>query len=166
MEESTYSLIMSGVALAIAIIALLLSRNSGAAKVTATDISVKPLQLQAYERLVILAERIALPSLISRVNQPNLTAREMQVILLENIKQEFEYNASQQIYVSPAAWDAVRNLRDQNMLIINSLSSALPADARAHDLNKRLLEAIMDQENTALHTFVLNTLNSEAKKIM
>jgi hypothetical protein len=157
---------MSGVALAIAIIALLLSRNSGAAKVTPTDISVKPLQLQAYERLVILAERIALPSLISRVNQPNLTAREMQVILLENIKQEFEYNASQQIYVSPAAWDAVRNLRDQNMLIINSLASALPADARAHDLNKRLLEAIMDQENTALHTFVLNTLNSEAKKIM
>lgn len=157
---------MSGVALAIAIIALLLSRNSGAAKVQSSDISVKPLQLQAYERLVILAERIALPSLISRVNQPNLTAREMQVILLENIKQEFEYNASQQIYVSPAAWDAVRNLRDQNMLIINSLSSALPADARAHDLNKRLLEAIMDQENTALHTFVLNTLNSEAKKIM
>jgi hypothetical protein len=168
MEESTYSLILSGVALAVAITALLISRNGGAAKTasTTTDISVKPLQLQAYERLVILAERIALPSLISRVNQPNLTAREMQVILLENIKQEFDYNSSQQIYVSPAAWDAVRNLRDQNMLIINSLSSALPADARAHDLNKRLLEAIMDQENTALHTFVLNTLNSEAKKIM
>lgn len=166
MEESTYSLILSGVALAVALVALLSRNKGGTEKAAPADISVKPLQLQAYERLVILAERIALPSLISRVNQPNLTAREMQVILLENIKQEFEYNASQQIYVSPAAWDAVRNLRDQNMLIINSLSSALSADARAHDLNKRLLEAIMDQENTALHTFVLNTLNSEAKKIM
>jgi hypothetical protein len=165
MEETTVSLLVAGLALVISIVALVTGKSKTAAPAT-TDISVKPLQLQAYERLVILAERIALPNLISRVSQPDFSAREMQVILLENIKQEFEYNASQQIYVSQTAWDAVRNLRDQNMLIINSISNALPPDGRARDLNKQLLEAIMSEENAALHTFVLNTLNSEAKKIM
>ena len=45
--------------------------------------NTRPLQLQAYERLVILTERIALPNLVSRANQPGLTAREMQLLMLE-----------------------------------------------------------------------------------
>ena len=124
------------------------------------------MQLQAFERLVILCERISLPNLISRVNQPQLSARDMQLMLIETIKQEFEYNASQQIYVSQAAWEAVRNLRDQTLLIINSIARTLPAEASAHDLNKGLLEAILNQENAALHTFTLDTLNEEARRIM
>ena len=87
-------------------------------------------------------------------------------MLIENIKQEFEYNASQQIYVSQTAWEAVRNLRDQSLLIINSIGKTLSAEARANDLNKGVLEVIMNQENAALHTLTLSTLNEEAKKIM
>ena len=90
----------------------------------------------------------------------------MQVYLIETIKQEYEYNASQQIYVSETAWEAIRNLRDQNMLMINSIAKALPPEAAAIDLNKRLIEGLMQEENAALHTFVANTLNAEAKKIM
>ena len=90
----------------------------------------------------------------------------MQFMLVENIKQEFEYNASQQIYVSQTAWEAVRNLRDQTLLIINSIARTLPADATAQSLNKGLLEAIINQDNAALHTLTLNTLNEEAKRVM
>jgi hypothetical protein len=126
----------------------------------------KPLRLQAYERLVLLAERIALPNLISRLSQPGISAREMQFMLLESIKQEFEYNASQQIYVSEAAWDAVRGLRDQNLLMINSIAKSLPADASATELNRRLMEALMEEQQAAIHTYATNTINAEAKKIM
>ena len=164
MEESTLSIIISVLALLIALFALFGSKEKPAPK--ETDPGMKPLKLQAYERLVILCERISLPNLISRVSQPNLSAREMQYMLVENIKQEFEYNASQQIYVSQPAWEAVRNLRDQSLLIINSIGKTLSADARANDLNKGLLEVIMNQENAALHTLTLSTLNEEAKKIM
>jgi hypothetical protein len=165
MEESTLSIIVSVLALLISLFALFGNKDKTAAT-TETDPTTKPLKLQAYERLVILCERISLPNLISRVNQPNLSAREMQFMLVENIKQEYEYNASQQIYVSQASWEAVRNLRDQSLLIINSIGKTLPADASAHDLNKGLLEVIMNQENAALHTLTLTTLNEEAKKIM
>ena len=39
-----------------------------------TNPEIRRLQLQAYERLVLLAERIALPNLISRLNQPGISA--------------------------------------------------------------------------------------------
>jgi hypothetical protein len=114
----------------------------------------------------MLTERIALPNLISRVSQPQFSAKEMQIVLLENIKQEFEYNSSQQIYVSRVAWEAVRNLKDQNMITINQIANVLPPDARATDLNKQILEIILNQKEKDLHSLVLDTLNFEAKQIM
>jgi len=164
MEASTLSLFVGVLALFVAIVAFL--RTYREPKKEADGFNTKPLKLQAYERLVILCERISLPNLISRTSSPDLSAREMQYMLVENIKQEFEYNTSQQIYVSPAAWESVRNLRDQTLLIINSIGRTLPEEARAHDLNKGLLDAIMNQDNAALHTYTLDTLNGEAKKAM
>lgn len=165
MEAPTLSLLLALLAFFIGLIALM--RTYREPKVQTTDgFTARPLKLQAYERLVLLCERISLPNLISRTSSPDLSSREMQYMLVENIKQEFEYNASQQIYVSQTAWEAVRNLRDQTLLIVNSIARTLPHDAKAHDLNKGLLEAIMAEDNAALHTFTLTTLNEEAKKVM
>jgi hypothetical protein len=167
MEENTISLIVAAIALAVSIVAFFMARNKKTPEATpGQNYNAVPLQLQAYERLVLLTERISLPNLISRINQPNLSAKEMQMLLNENIKQEFEYNASQQIYVSPVAWEAVRNLRDQNMLIVNQVANILPPDAKGNDLSKQLLEVIMNQNDAALHTIVLNALNYEAKQLM
>ena len=125
-----------------------------------------PLQLQAYERLVLLTERISLPNLVSRVNQPELTAREMQQLLTLNIKQEFEHNITQQIYVSREAWEAVNNLKEQNLLIINQVASFLPENASAPDLNKGLMELLIQNPNASLHNIVSEALQFEAKKLM
>src|ERR1700675_2582741 len=59
-------------------------------------VATTPLKLQAYERLILLADRIALPNLISRSNQPGLSVREMQNLLVQTIRQEFEHNITQQ----------------------------------------------------------------------
>src|SRR5688500_11846457 len=67
--------------------------------------NMRGLRLQAYERLTLLVDRIALPNLISRVNQGGIGAKEMQLILTRTIKEEFDYNITQQIYVSPDAWN-------------------------------------------------------------
>lgn len=168
MDEAIVSLIVSVIALILSLFVFFQTRSWKEEKKqdNVSAWSTRPLQLQAYERLVLLCERISLPSLISRVSQPGLTAREMQVFLIEHIKQEYEYNISQQVYVSTIAWDAVRNLRDQSMLIINQIASVLPPDARASDLNKQLLEVIMNQQDKALHNIVLETLNFEAKQLL
>src|SRR5215471_4027930 len=83
----------------------------------------RPMQLQAYERLLILVDRIALPHLISRVSQPQASARDMQLLLTQNIRSEFDYNITQQIYVSQEAWNSIKNLKEQNLLIINQLAN-------------------------------------------
>jgi len=129
-------------------------------------VNTKQMQLQAYERLMLLTDRIALPNLISRVNQQGLNAREMQYLLTQSIKQEFEHNITQQIYVSPESWDAVRNFKEQNMLIINQVASFLPEEATGMDLNKSLLELIMQNPKTSLQNVVADALSYEAKKVM
>lgn len=124
------------------------------------------MQLQAYERLIILVDRIALPHLISRINQPGASARDMQLLLTQNIRSEFDYNITQQIYVSPDAWGAVKNLKEQNLLIINQLANVLPPHATGLDLNKLLLEYLMNDKKGTLHEVVSEALSYEAKKLM
>ena len=125
-----------------------------------------PLQLQAYERLILLVERIALPSVISRSNQQGIGLKEMQFVLVNTIKQEYEHNITQQIYVSSEAWEAVRNLKEQNIHIINQVASFLPPDASGTDLNKHLLEMIVNNPKVSLHNVVAEVLSYEAKKLM
>ena len=124
------------------------------------------LQLQAYERLILLAERIALPNLVNRLSSQGLSAREMQGLLAETIRQEFEHNITQQIYVSQEAWDAIKNLKEQNIFIINQVASFLPSSASGIDLNKNLLEMIMANPKASLHGVVAEVLSYEAKKVL
>ncbi|PWT73593.1 MAG: hypothetical protein C5B59_13025 [Bacteroidetes bacterium] len=130
------------------------------------EVNVKQLQLQAYERLLLLTDRIALPNLISRVNQQGLNSREMQMLLTQSVKQEFDHNITQQMYVSPEAWDAVRNYKEQNLLIINQVASILPEGASGADLNKSLLELMVQNPKASLQQVVSDALSFEAKKIM
>lgn len=124
------------------------------------------MQLQAYERLILLTERIALPSLISRINQPGIAGRDMQMMLTHTIKQEFDHNITQQIYVSTEAWEAVRNLKEQNIHIVNQVASILPPDVSGLDLNKQLLEMIVQNPKMTLHNVVAEVLSYEAKKLL
>lgn len=126
----------------------------------------KQMQLAAYERLVILADRIALPNLISRSNDPSFDKRSMQALLTQTIKQEFEYNLSQQIYVSSEAWDAIRNLKEQNIMIVNQLAAILPDDLSGAEFNKKIVEFIMNQPQGSMHGLVQEALSYEAKKLL
>lgn len=124
------------------------------------------LRLQAYERITLLAERIALQNLLSRNNNPGLTCRQMQATLIDSIRQEYDYNLSQQIYVSTEVWRAVNNLKEQNIYIINQLASTLPAQASGMDLNKHIIDYLINNSNASLHNIVLEAINYEAKKLM
>jgi hypothetical protein len=151
--------------LALTIVGLIWLRTRPAANDT-KDFQTLPLRLQAYERLILLTERISLPHLISRLNNPSLSADEMKALLIENIKQEFDYNSTQQLYVSATAWEAVRNLREQNILLINQISSSLGWQTTGSMLNKKLLDIYLSQQEKPLDDIVKSILNEEAKRLM
>lgn len=142
------------------------SKTSSNSSNTPTNIQNKQLQLAAYERLILLTDRIALPNLIAREALPNLSAREMQHYLAQNLKQEFEYNITQQLYVSSDSWNSVKNLRDQNLLIINQIGNAMPANATGTDLNRSILEFLLNDKRGSLPELVSEVLSYEAKQLM
>jgi len=123
------------------------------------------LRLQAYERLTLFAERASLKNLVSRTSSSGITVVDLQIALLEAIRTEYEYNVSQQIYMSPEMWKAIGNLKDQNTFIINQLAATLSPQANAIELSKRILEYVATT-NSDLSTVVLSALQYEAKKIL
>jgi hypothetical protein len=166
MNTATISLIIAVIALLLSVATFLKKPQQQAPAFSGEKFNSTPLRLQAYERLVLLTERIALPNIISRLNQPGISAVEMKLILTENIKQEVEYNSTQQLYVSQSAWDAIKNMKEQNIMVVNQVAGSLPHTASSSDLNKKIIELLMSQPGAALHEAVLNALNAEAKKIM
>jgi hypothetical protein len=132
----------------------------------AAESTTLPLKLQAYERLVLLAERIALPNLITRIPAGDLTVRQYQGVLIDQVKGEFDHNLSQQIYVSPTAWQAVSNLREQNIFIINSIAQTLPGEVKGSELSKKIAELLNVDPKASMHSMVLEAINHEAKKLL
>lgn len=133
---------------------------------TGIDPETLKLRLHAYERLALLAERISLQNLLSRTPNAGLSSRQMQLSLIDAIKQEYDYNVSQQVYVSTELWKAINNLKEQNIYVVNQLASTLPFKASGMDLNKQIIDFLINNPKASLHSVVLDALNFEAKKIM
>ena len=127
-------------------------------KEAGADATTRQMQLAAYERLILLVDRISLPNLISRLNQPGATAKEMQHLLYKVSNRNMSIILSQQIYVSADAWSAIKNLKEQNILVINQFANTLPPHATGMDLNKFLLEYLMNDKKGALHEVVSEVL--------
>jgi hypothetical protein len=124
------------------------------------------LQLQAFERLTLFAERCGLKNLVGRVPPDGVNAATLQEAFLQTLKTEYEYNITQQIYVSPEVWRAISNLKEQNIYIINQIAATLPPDTPGMQLSKSLLELLMINEKADLSSIVLDALQFEAKKIL
>jgi hypothetical protein len=125
----------------------------------------KKLQLLAYERLAMFAERASLRNMITNAEAHGESAAVMHGVLIQNIKSEYDYNISQQIYVSKEVWQAVTKLKDQNVYVINQLAAMLPPNANSLDLSKRILEYSLAQ-NSELNVIVLDAIQHEAKERM
>lgn len=123
------------------------------------------LQLEALERLTLFTERAGLKNLVSRVSSAGLYAAGVHSEMVDSLKAEYDYNISQQIYVSPEVWNAVTRLKDQNIYIINQLAGTLSPDASGIDLSKRILEYSMTKD-AELNRIVLDAIQFEAKKIL
>jgi hypothetical protein len=123
------------------------------------------LRLQAYERLTLLTDRIALKNLVTRMHDTQYSATELAAGLIQTIRTEYEHNITQQNYVNPEVWKAVTNLKDQNIYIINELAGSLPPNATALDLSRNILQ-YTTADNAELSSIVLNAIQYEVKKLV
>lgn len=124
-----------------------------------------PLRLQAYERLSLFCERIAIPNMVLRLNQEEQSAAMLRVAMLLTIQQEFEYNITQQVYVSDQLWQIIKIARDETVNVINGLAEKVDPKASSKDLAGILLKYTEAQPASALEKALI-AIKKEASILM
>jgi len=125
---------------------------------------VTPVRMQAYERMVLLLERITPSQLIMRNIDTGATAVDLQNALIGNIRQEFDHNLSQQLYISSNAWALIKNARESVITSVNTAAGQLEPDAPATDLAQLIFQAEMENDVSTLYK-ALEFLKSEARQL-
>jgi len=108
--------------------------------------AVVPIRLQAYERMTLFLERISPNNLLLRLGGSSTTVLDFQQRLLQEIRDEYNHNLSQQVYMSQAVWDQIQAAMNDVMTLINQASGDTRPDAPALDLSKRIFERIIQKE--------------------
>jgi hypothetical protein len=108
--------------------------------------TILPARLQAYERMTLFLERISPQNLLIRLNSQGYTARDFQKVLLDEIRNEYNHNASQQVYMSEEVWSQIKNAREDLIILINEASSRVTIDSSSLDLSKKIFEMVMEKK--------------------
>jgi 6-phosphogluconate dehydrogenase len=129
-----------------------------------THKALLPLKLQAYERIILYLERINPESLIMRNHRSGMTALDIQRELLKNIREEFEHNHSQQLYLNPETWDAVRNAKEEMTKLVKLAGTQVEISTSALAYSETFLK--MAAQLSQLPTnFAMEKLRAEMKQL-
>lgn len=123
---------------------------------------VMPIRLQAYERTMLLMERISPENLVMRLRRPGISAGEMQGVLLKNIRDEFDHNVSQQLYVGDESWSKVKTAKEEIIQLINTTASTLDDKADGIELCRRILEE-MSKKDKHPNLFAIESIKKEIR---
>src|SRR6267154_3508492 len=94
---------------------------------------ILPARLQAYERITLFLERISPQNLLIRLNNPAYTAKDFQKVLLDEIRNEYNHNVSQQVYMTEEVWNQVRNAKEDLIVLINEASGQMTNESTGID---------------------------------
>lgn len=123
-----------------------------------------PLRLQAYERLTLFCERINPGPLVLRVHKSHMDSSGLHAQLVATVREEFEHNVTQQIYVSDRAWKGVGKAKDETIRLIN-ISHEQAGDApSATALSQRIFENVGRLSHTPSQEALL-VLREEVRKL-
>lgn len=124
-----------------------------------------PVQMQAYERLILLLERMHPERLVFRVNKPGMSSRLLQADMLKTIRDEFDHNLAQQIYISKEAWEAVKAAREETVNILKAAETRVQKDGDSLELASVILE-LSDQLGKLPTDVAIDILKAEFRKKM
>lgn len=111
---------------------------------------ILPLRLQAYERMCLFLERISPNNLILRLSGTSSTAIEFQQTLLQEIRQEYNHNLAQQVYMSNDAWEEIKKAMHETVTLINQSAGEVSHDATANDLSRKIFENVIQQPQQSI----------------
>lgn len=123
------------------------------------------LRAQAYERLVLYLERINPDSLIMRLHHHGMSAGMLRNDLNKAIREEFDHNLSQQIYVSQEVWNQLVKAREETISLINIAHKKMDEKSTGLDMT-RLIFSILSEVGERPNERALRALRDEARKVL
>jgi hypothetical protein len=102
--------------------------------------TVLPLRLQAYERMCLFLERVSPQNLLVRLNVGSVPSKEFHQMLLSEIRNEYNHNISQQVFMTEPVWDSIKNAKEDLVMTINDAASEMNPDSTSLDLAKKIFE--------------------------
>ncbi|MBP6387146.1 MAG: hypothetical protein KA313_11075 [Pseudarcicella sp.] len=146
-------------------LSLMLKKDLQAKKIDLQAQNLKilmPISLQAYERLTLFLERISPENLLIRLNGRADSVALFQQILISEIRDELNHNASQQVYVSNETWKSIKQAYDEVVTTINIAAQECKAEEPALVLSKKILQLIIDKNINSTQN-ALETLKTEVR---
>jgi hypothetical protein len=113
---------------------------------TETAKMILPNRLQAFERMSLFLERLSPGNLVLRLNTVNMTAKELQHLMITEIREEFNHNLSQQIYMSDNSWQMIKDTVENVITLINTNAEKLGAEAKSIELAKLIFNDLANRE--------------------
>ncbi len=115
---------------------------------------ITPVRLQAYERIILFLERIRPDALALRLTKPGISSKKMQLLMLSAVRDEFNHNLSQQLYITDETWAAVIYAKEQITRLINFSISKIDPNVPSNAFTAVLINNYNDIETKPIETSV------------
>ena len=121
------------------------------------------IKLQALERMTLFLERLKPSNLVMKFDK-NLQPHEFVFLTEKNIIEEFEYNASQQLYISKSSWEDIITSKNNILQSLRKTYEDLNENSKLEDFKTDFLMGYLNSEDYISDT--IENLRKELNKII
>ena len=121
------------------------------------------IKLQALERITLYLERLRPSNLVMKFDK-SLQVHEFVFLTEKNIIEEFEYNASQQLYLSKATWDDILTCKSNIQTLLRKTYDEISETSDLEDFKTLFLMSYLNSEDYI--SDVIENLRNEFSTIL
>lgn len=117
--------------------------------------AMAPLRISAYERVIVMLERITPQAMVMRISASSTNAAYLHMDLTKALREEFEHNISLQMYVSDECWSKVKRAREETGELYKVAFTRVKADSSAAEYAREILHLEATVGNSAIREAVV-----------
>ncbi len=117
------------------------------------------IKLQALERMTLFLERLKPSNLVMKFDK-NLQPHEFVYLTEKNITEEFEYNASQQLYISKSSWQDIMTCKNNLLQSLRKTYEELNENSKLEDFKTVFLMSYLNSED-----YIADTIENLRKEL-
>lgn len=103
-------------------------------------------RVHAYERITLFLERLKPANLVTKFDQ-NLAAHEYLFLIEKTINEEFDYNASQQLFLTKNSWNKVVNCKNNILHLLHKTYENLSNESTLQDFKTVFLMNYINEQD-------------------